>query len=141
MNVAHNGVLGLLGRLGFAARAGLFSVTLLGFGVLCAALAIARQGTAGLLAVGTAVAVCLVAGLAALTAGRLLSRPSQRLHQLAARMVLHNGIPLFAILALQLRGGVLTEAGVILYFLFFYLLMLAAETLLTVTAIPSARKD
>ena len=85
------------------------------------------SGVMGLLAAGTAAAVCLIGAIGALIASDHFRGPSRALHGLAWSMAARTGLPLLLALVLRLQRGALFKAGAVYYVLVFYFVALAVE--------------
>jgi len=89
-----------------------------------------RSGAAGLAAAGGAALACGAGAGVALFASLRLRGAPHLVTALAIGMFARMGIPLVAILAVQLLGGALAQVGFMYYVLMFYLVTLAVETAL-----------
>ena len=112
----------------------LVAVVLVVWGIV-AVVAGALAGAMALAAASVAAALCLAGAVAALLSGHWLRDPKLMLHALLAGMATRMGIPLAAGLVIHLRGGLLSDAGVLYYLLLFYPVTLGVETFLS---LPSA---
>lgn len=115
---------------GFAARwlwlSGVAFIAL----VPAALIGFSSAGPAGVTAAGTAAAVCWFAASVALCLAALVQGPQAALATLVFGLVFRMGFPL-AMFAWLRRFSELTDAGFVWQLAFFYLLMLAVETWLT----------
>jgi hypothetical protein len=114
----------------------------LGAAVVCAlALAIPvaayLYGAAAILAATVAACLCLAGAAFALIVTDLLRGPQHALAALLMGMAARMGPPLIFGLAIQVRGGLLVQAGMLYYLLVFYAVALAVETALS---LPPSRR-
>jgi hypothetical protein len=96
-------------------------------------------GSEGLLAAGTAMAICLLGGILALVLDHLLASFGLAPYSVLIGMIPRMGLPLGLCAIVYVVGGVLARAGLAYYLLVFYPLMLLVETLLVVPKIESAK--
>lgn len=128
-----------LQRLGLAARAAiLVSVVALTYAV-AGPVGWHVSGAMGLWASGVAAGVCLLGATLALVVSYRLRDPQRALTGMLLGMLLRMGIPLGFAAGMFLFGGVLAEAGVFYYLVAFYLVTLAAETLLSLPPTDTPR--
>lgn len=99
------------------------------------------HGHAGVLAAVVAAAVCLVAGLVALTFLALFREPQQAFNGIGLAMLFRMAIPMVAGVVLTNLGGPLAEAGVFGMIVGFYLVGLLVETLLAVRLVSGVREE
>jgi len=94
-------------------------------------------------AAAAAAGICLLGAVLALVVSHLLRGPKAVLYGMLMAMALRMGIPLVSALALHLQNGALAKAGVLYYFLVFYPVTLAVETVLSLpkTTPPARRPD
>ena len=124
-------ILAKLSRGGLSVQATALGLIVILAGALAAPVAWGVGGRMGLAASGIAGGACLIGALVALAVGHLLRGPELALSGLLLGMIIRMGIPLALALACQLRGGPLSDAGVLYYLLWFYPLTLAAGTVLS----------
>ncbi len=125
-----------LAHSGLAAQAGFLGGIVGIVALVLAPLAFAISGAPGVVAVVAAGGACLVGGELALLMGALLARRVGTLQSVLAGMVARLTLPLFLGLAIHVAAPALTSAGLFFYFLVFYPVVLAAETLLAVAHLP-----
>lgn len=126
---------GPAGRASLTRQAAWFLATCLGLLAITLPAGWWSRGTDGLVAAGTAVGVCGLAGLAALVGGALwFSRPDQVWQQLGLGLGLRMTIPLAVGLAVLKGVPRLERAGFAYYLLAAYLVTLGVDTWLTVAA-------
>jgi hypothetical protein len=123
--------------LGFAGRAAVLTLAVLGAWIVVAPLANWFADWPGLWASALAAGCCWLPGLLALFVARRLA--GQPLIAMLVAMGLRMALPLMVGLAVALRGGTLVEAGFLRYLVLFYLLTLAVETVLVL--LPSHPPD
>ena len=99
-----------------------------------------RAGHTGILAAAVAGGVCWLAGCLALGLTFLGNRLQWGVQSVLGSMAVRLGIPMVAGLALQRLSPSLAEAGVFGMILGNYLIMLAAETLLSLKFVSSSSK-
>jgi hypothetical protein len=119
----------------------LFRTAVLGLVPLPVLLAIAPiavhyAGIAGLAAAAVAAVLCLAGACPALVICNRLRKPNEALAGLLAGTLVRMGVPLMFGLAIHFCGGPLAEAGLIYYLLIFYLVTLAAGTVLALPVKP-----
>jgi len=95
------------------------------------------SGSDGVVAAVFASLVCLLAVMAAETSSTLFAGLADVTLRTGLAMLPRMGIPLGFLIVVYSRGGPLVEAGIVFYLLPFYLVVLTAETLLTVSSFPS----
>lgn len=120
-----------LRRRGFTAQSAVLLATVLAVYGLVAPVAGSVSGPVGLAVAAIAAGLCLLGAGLALAACRLFGRPEHALHALLAGMLLRMGVPLGFALALQVRGGPVAEAGLLVYLVVFYPVTLFVETALS----------
>lgn len=98
-------------------------------------LAYAVSGVPGLVAACTAALVCLVGGEAGLLIANCFRGPAAGMNGALAAMMVRMAIPLVAGVALHLASPMLAAAGMIFYLIGFYMVDLAAETVLLVASL------
>ena len=110
---------------------------------LVAPVAVSLSGAAGLAAAAVAAALCLTAAVLALVVCRRFRGPDHTLQSILAGMLLRMGIPMAVGFFLQMQGGPLAEAGVMVYLVVFYPVTLFVETalLLPSASRPAGRRD
>ena len=123
--------LATLGSRGLGTQSAVLVVTVLVGYVLVAPVAGLLSGVAGLGSAATAAGLCLLGAGLALIACRPLRGPKYAFHRVLIGMLLRMGVPLVSALVLQLQGGALAKAGLLIYLLVFYPVTLCMETLLT----------
>ena len=96
-------------------------------------------GSEGLLAAGTAMAICLLGGISALVLDHLLGSIGLVPYNVLIGMIPRMGLPLGLCMIVYVVGGVLARSGLAYYLLLFYPLMLLVETLLVVPKMESAK--
>jgi hypothetical protein len=89
-----------------------------------------QDGRTGLAAAAVAAGFCWLGAGLALVAYRLPGDPKLAYVRLLAGMFPRMGIPLAAALVFRIRGGVLAEAGLLIYLVVFFLVTLALDTAL-----------
>jgi hypothetical protein len=82
--------------------------------------------------------ICLAASIVAALLGELPRGENRVLYGMLLGTLFRMGIPLLAGLALDQRYPSLAEAGVMYYLIFFYLVILAADTWLSVELLKSS---
>ena len=92
-----------------------------------APLACWHSGVMGLLAAGSAAAVCLIGAIGALIASDHFRGPTRALHGLAWSMAARTGLPLLLALVVRIQGDALFKAGALYYVVMFYFAALAVE--------------
>lgn len=100
-----------------------------------------RAGWLGVAAAGVAGGVCWVSGLLALVAAGSFRSSGNAVNGILVGMACRTGIPLAAGVMLHSSGGALAAAGVFGMILGYYLVTLAAETLLAVRVTADSRRD
>lgn len=98
-------------------------------------LAYAISGLPGVIAAATAALVCLLGGEAGLLIANCFRGPAAGMNGALAAMMVRMSIPLIAGVALHLASPLLASAGMIFYLIAFYMVDLAAETVLLVAAL------
>jgi hypothetical protein len=91
----------------------------------------ALSGTVGLAAAAVAAGLCLAGAGLALVACRLYRDSKRALQGVLIGMVLRMGVPLLSALAIQVQGGGLARAGLLVYLVVFYPVTLFVETALS----------
>lgn len=124
-----------IARLGLAAQAGFLGGIVAGVALPLTLAAYAINGTAGVTAAVAAACVCLLGGEVALAMGDLLARRFDRFYALLAGMLARMGLPLLFGIGLHLVIPSLTRAGLFIYFLLYYVVVLAAETIVAVAQV------
>ncbi len=121
-----------LARLGPAAQAGFLGgiVGIVALPLTLAAYAV--NGTPGVIAAVSAGCVCLAGGEVALAIGGLLALRVDVLYAMVAGMLARMAFPLLLGVGLHVLAPSLTRAGLFVYFLLFYVAILATETILAV---------
>ncbi len=94
-----------------------------------------QVGPQGLMAAAVAAAICLAAGVLALLVTDLSRSLGNPLAGLFGSILIRTGLPLLAGVAIHSTGGALAEAGAFGAILVFYLVTLAAETLIVASAL------
>jgi hypothetical protein len=89
------------------------------------------SGPAGLAAAAVAAGLCLGGGLVALLTARRSADPSGAMLGVLTGMLVRIGVPLFSGLAIQVHGGRLAQAGLLVYLVVFYPVTLWVETALS----------
>lgn len=98
-----------------------------------------QQGVDGALAAVAGGATCLSGGLLALGVVNLFAGPQWVLAGMMIGMFLRAGLPLAVAVLVQLGGGRFAEAGFLWYLVPFYLVALAADTVLTVAQVRASQ--
>ncbi len=96
------------------------------------------QGNSGLVAAGIAAIFCGASAIGAQWMAALLMGPANPVHATMLAMMLRLAPPLMLCMAIGMRRGPLTEAGIVFYMIGFYLLTLAVDTWLSVRRISPA---
>jgi hypothetical protein len=128
-------------------RSLLWRITILGTAILIAAVIVLPSGWAlthnplGVFTGAAAGAVCFLAAGVSLSLSGFFRKPGQVLALVLVGMMARMGIPLMAALIASLLGGPLADAGFLNYLIVFYLVMLAVETALVLSAIPADACD
>jgi len=89
-----------------------------------------HSGPAGMMAAAAAALFCLLGALAALVLARRFREPDTAWQGMLWGMLPRMGVPFLSGIACQLWGGVLAQAGVLVYLVVFYPVALWAETVL-----------
>ncbi len=89
------------------------------------------SGPVGLAAAAVAAGLCLGGALLALLTARRSADPSSAMLGVLIGMLMRMGVPLFSGLAIQVHGGRLAQAGLLVYLVVFYPVTLFVETALT----------
>lgn len=97
------------------------------------------HGTPGLLSTASAAFVCWAASAAALYVSHLFAGTPAALTGLLLSIGLRTGVPLIGGVLLSSQSRMLADAGVLGFFVIFYLLSLATETMLSVGLINSQK--
>lgn len=100
-----------------------------------------RAGWFGVAAAGVAAGVCWTSGLLALIAAGRFRSSGNAVNGILVGMACRTGIPLVAGVMLHSSGGALAAAGVFGMILGYYLVTLAAETLLAIRVTADSRRD
>ena len=124
-----------LGQLRFLSRCAIYLATMLLTWLSVAILAQAFAGADGVWAASVAAGICLASGILAIGLTALLRGPSLALYAMLVGMLVRMALPLLVGGALQLQGGALAEAGLLLYLTAFYLVTLTMDTVLMVAQI------
>jgi hypothetical protein len=95
-----------------------------------------RAGLPGVFSAGVACVTCLVSGLLALWLVQMSSGPEKSIQQVLLGMAPRMGIPLTAVVIVQLIDGTLANSGFAYYLLAFYFITLAIETVLMARSLP-----
>lgn len=118
-----------------AARCGVSGAVVAAVYLVIAPLAWRVSGSAGLSAAAVAAACCWFAAVcgttAGLVAGQFVRGQSRAICEFLSGMLLRMGIPLGVALVFYLQGGTLVTAGLLVYLLIFYPVVLAVETTLS----------
>jgi len=120
---------------GVAAQSAVLVLALLVAYVVVAPVAGSFGGRRGLATSAAAAGFCLLGAGSAWIATRRFSHPSHALLRLLIAIPLRTGLPLVLGLMYHLRGGVLAEAGVLVYLLAFYPVTLGVETILSLLSL------
>ncbi|MGD9721736.1 MAG: hypothetical protein AB7O59_05385 [Pirellulales bacterium] len=124
-----------LAHSGLVARLCLVSGLLALVWCLAASIAYSLAGSAGVVAASVAAAVCWLGGAVALLLTALARGPSMAMYGVALAMLSRTLLPLALGVSLHFAVPALAAAGLVYYLLVFYLVVLAAETLLAVAQI------
>ncbi len=89
------------------------------------------SGSEGLRCVLVASAVCVATGVIVVLIQERLKSPQWVLANVLVGFLFRMGVPLAFCLVVYWRGGPLVEAGFVFYLLFFYMVSLAVETVLS----------
>lgn len=120
-----------LGNWGIGPRSALLTLAGLATWAAVAPVAWKLSGTVGLRSAGLAAASCWAGAMPALVVSLTFYRLKQPLPGLLLGLFFRMSIPLGIGLIVQLRHGVLAQAGFVYYLLVFYPVMLAVEVYLT----------
>jgi len=123
-----------LGSRGLAAQSAALALAVLAAYAVVAPVAGSLGGTAGLAAAATAAGVCLLGAQWALVVSHRCRDPKHVWRSALTGMLPRMGIPFVLGLIFQLRGGMLAEAGLLVYLVVFYPVALWAETILCLAA-------
>jgi hypothetical protein len=118
-------------RRSLAAQTGILLLAVGGEFLLVAPIAIWLGGSIGLAAAGVAAGLCLAGAMGALLVGWLLRDLPNAAHGMLAGMLPRMGIPLGGAMVFHMQGGVLAEAGLLVYLVVFYPVALGVETFLS----------
>ena len=99
-----------------------------------------RHGAAGLTAAATAAGLCLAGAVAALGCASCVRDSENAWKGVLAGMLPRMGIPLGFALFFHVQGGMLAEAGLLIWLIIFYPVTLAVETVLSLPANDSPRR-
>jgi len=100
-----------------------------------------RAGWGGVAAAGVAAGVCWAGGFLALIAAGLFRSSRNAVNGVLVGMACRTGLPLVAGAMLHSHGGALAAAGVFGMILGYYLVTLAAETLLAIRLTDASKRD
>ena len=118
-----------------AARSGVSGSVVVAVYLIVAPVAWHVSGSAGLAAAAVAGACCWFGAICGTTTGLVVGRfvrgQSRGICESLSGMLLRMGIPLGVALVLYLQGGTLVTAGLLVYLLIFYPVVLAVETALS----------
>ena len=123
---------GQAGAGGAVRRAVILSGAVLVAALVAIPIGYSSHGQSGLMAVGVALAICLISGCLALFVAQLFQRPDLVLYQVLFNMAIRMGIPLAICMVIYGTGGLLVKAGMVYYLLAFYFVMLIVETTMMV---------
>jgi hypothetical protein len=119
----------LQGR-GLAAQEAVLAAAVLAVYAAVAPVAAAVSGVMGLASAAVAAGLCLAGAGLALAACHRFRDPKNSLQGVLIGMLLRMGVPLFSALVIQVQGGGLAKAGVLIYLVVFYPVTLFVETAL-----------
>lgn len=126
-----------LPRLGLSASLAFLAVVMFVLLAVVAPLAWLAGGSSGVVAAAVAMLICLAAGASALLLGSLLKAPELVLHRALITMLPRFGIPMGCCMALFTSNRNMVDAGLSVYIVIFFLVMLAVETGLTVADVSA----
>jgi hypothetical protein len=124
-----------LGRLSFAARAGILGGCVALAWAATMPLAYWSAGAAGAQAASVAAGVCFAGTILALATTEMLSGPLRALYGVLLGMFARTGLPLVATLVIYFKVPALADAGLVVYLLVFYFLTLVVETVLAISCL------
>jgi hypothetical protein len=116
---------------GLTSQAAVLAGAVLAVYAAVAPVAGALSGMVGVAAAAVAAGLCLAGAALALLVCRLYRDPKGALWRVLIGMFLRMGVPLLGGLAIQVQGGRLAKAGVLVYLVVFYPLTLFVETFLS----------
>jgi hypothetical protein len=119
-----------VGRLGLAAQSGIVAGVVASVWVVIAPWSYGFGGTTGLLAVSAAAGVSLFAAELALVIGWAFDGPTAAVYGMISGMAVRMVLALLVGVTLQLKVRDLANGAMIVYLLVFYMITLAAETVL-----------
>jgi hypothetical protein len=125
-----------LARLGLVAQAMFVAAALLFAGLLLAPLAYTASGRLGLSVELLAAVVCWLGALFSLSISALIRGGVSVMNRLALGMTARAMVPLVLGVGLHHKHADLAGAGLIFYVLAFYMVTLAADTVLLVAQVP-----
>jgi hypothetical protein len=115
---------------GLAVQSAALGVWMLAACALVAPVAAWHSGPAGMITAAVAATFCLLGAEAALVLARRFRGPESAWKGMLLGMLPRMGIPLVFGVICQLRGGMLAQAGLLVYLVVFYPVALWAETIL-----------
>lgn len=118
-------------RRSISARCALLALSVLLVAALVVPLAYRSSGVPGVVAAALAALICFAGAAAALLLNDRLRGPDLAAPALLLGMLCRTGLPLVTALVIHLRAKELSEAGLPICLLIFYLLCLAVETWLS----------
>jgi hypothetical protein len=127
-----------LGSMCLAAQMALLAALVVAVSLLLAPCGYALRGEAGLISVGVAAGIALVAAELALIGGWMCTGPAAVMYGMLVGMSARMIVALLVGVPLQLGVRPLAEGAMILFLVVFYLLTLAVETVLLVARIRPA---
>jgi hypothetical protein len=138
MSESRNEICNRLARLGFVAQGVILSATVVLVAAPVVGLAYAISGRPGTIAAATAAGICLLGGLVALAVSELAARRLDVLQAVLIGMMARMAVPLLLGIAAHLAAPWLTSAGLFFYFLAFYVVVLAVETMFSMVHVAHA---
>ena len=141
MSESRNEIWNKLARLGLAAQTAVLALAVALLAAPLLALAYAISETRGVIAALVAAVICLVGGEIALVLSNLLARRLEPLQAVLVGMMARMAVPLVLGLIVHFAAPSLTAAGMFFYFLAFYAVVLAVETMLSLAHLPQTRNS
>jgi len=119
---------------GLAVQSAVLGLAVLAAYAVVAPIAAWHSEWAGMVTAAVAAGFCLLGAETALVLARRFRDPDTAWQGMFLGMLPRMGIPFFLGLVFQLRGGMLAEAGLLVYLVVFYPVALWAETILCLPA-------
>ena len=138
MSESRNEIWNKLSRLGVAAQSAVLALVVALAAVPVSAIAYAFSSTPGVLAALAAGFVCLLGGEIALAVGTFAARHLDVVRGVLIGMMARMAVPLLLGVGVHLAAPSLTAAGMFFYFLAFYAVVLAVETMFSVAHVSHA---